>query len=98
MGLRATATDIGLGVVEALRAPQPRAPQERSRRRADAAAPAEPAWEDVLYRGAPGTASGTHPVAITGPFRVQARAASPRPLGPDAGAEPDAEPDALANA
>ncbi len=61
MGLRNTLVDIWLGAVERLYVTDvPKEVQVVRPRRAVVVRPAQPEWEDVLFRGDPGTETGEH--------------------------------------
>lgn len=79
MGVRNTIVDAWLGFVELLYVTENSEPAPRVPRRRHSHSPATPDWQDVLYRGAPATASGRHVSEPTGPFRILA-APPPAPV------------------
>ncbi|WP_203778875.1 glycosyltransferase family 2 protein [Paractinoplanes rishiriensis] len=73
MGVRNVLVDLWLGFVEYLyKDDRPREAVTSVRRRKVVREIAEPAWQDVLYRGAAATATGQHHADVGGPFRVLA--------------------------
>jgi cellulose synthase/poly-beta-1,6-N-acetylglucosamine synthase-like glycosyltransferase len=76
MGVRNLLVDLWLGFIEFLYVTEkPRnaaQPVQRRQRRTVVKEPTPMAWQDVLYRGAPATASGTHHAEVGGSFRVLA--------------------------
>ncbi len=74
MGVRNLLVDLWVGFVEHLYVtdkPRDAEPVQRRRRRA-LPEPAPAPWQDVLYRGAAATATGTHHAEASGSFRVLA--------------------------
>jgi len=75
MGVRNLLVDLWLGFVEFLyvtEKPRNAAQPVQRRQRRTVKEPTPMAWQDVLYRGAPATASGTHHAEVGGSFRVLA--------------------------
>jgi hypothetical protein len=79
MGLRNAIVDVWLGFVERLYVPEKREARSpvQVRRRRVVEEPAEPSWEDVLYRGAAATATGEHVSDGAGMFRILAKPPPP---------------------
>ncbi|MGS0683852.1 glycosyltransferase family 2 protein [Nakamurella sp. GG22] len=79
MGASNALVDIWLGFVERLyvtdKASKPKVAVRR--RRKETFEPTKPTWEDVLYRGAPATATGEHISDGTGMFRILAEVPEP---------------------
>jgi cellulose synthase/poly-beta-1,6-N-acetylglucosamine synthase-like glycosyltransferase len=76
IGLRAVVVDTWVGLRERLYVTEKPANEARRPRRpaATETAPPQLAWDEVLYRGAAATASGAHPAASAGSFRIAATA------------------------
>ncbi len=79
MGARHALVDIWLGFVERLYVTDKASRPTVAVRRARKAPPTlrQPTWQDVLYRGAPATATGEHISDGTGMFRILAEVPEP---------------------
>jgi hypothetical protein len=72
MGLRTVLVDTWLGLFEHLFVTEKAQRPPRRRRVRIASITAQPAWYDVLYRGAAATATGVYLPASAGAFRIHA--------------------------
>ncbi|XVU29442.1 glycosyltransferase family 2 protein [Actinoplanes sp. CA-054009] len=79
MGVRNTIVDLWLGFVEHLYVPEKPAKAAVRRRRRAAAEPAPAPWQEVLYRGAAATATGSYHAEATGSFHILASPPSAPP-------------------